>query len=232
MIGTLLLMVIVLTGCNAPTPTPLPITRAAPVIVPSPIVIVVVSTPLPTATPLPSPPPSYEIRLYEGRWQLRLVYHFQNIPYFRDIRYDGALDVQVDANGSITGAGTIYPLISTAPCGSQIREGGALNFTVSGRVDAPPNFDPDGSRPPLATLSLRPADLYKGDLFSVGCVEPSLFAKNWDINLLWESLRATDQLTFRIVLASPRRITRLTSLTGATGGTIPGVVTSEIQVGR
>lgn len=220
----MLLALLVLTGCNAAAPI-VAVTEARQAVVATPILIIVTSTPRPTATPLPRATLPYDISQVEGRWQAGIDYRLRGYPIFNDIRYSGSFEINVASDGTVTGSGTLYTTLDQPPCSAIAREGTNLAATLEGRLLPRAGGDVVGD------LTIKPRDAAMRQTFDLTCAA-SDHSQRATVAILWPALDAIGQLHFPVPFKTGVVVSELRNLTGPSGGTLYGTLTTEIRLSR
>lgn len=228
--GSTFLMLAILAAClgacrpAAAPPTPA-VTIARPAVVATTIIQVVTTTPIPTPTPTRPPTLAFDIAQVQGRWQMDLDYHLYGLPYWSDIRYNGSLEVNISERGVVSGKGTLYPILSQAPCQAFERDGAGVEFTLTGTLQP----DRLTARGVVGLLQIVPANPEVRQNLVLACADRARFRT---VALLWPALAAANQLNLRLTFAPNTVITSLRDLTGPTQGSLPAVLTTEIRLNR
>lgn len=192
------------------------------------ITVVVTRTPLPTATLTPTPTLPYDITAANGTWNVNMVFTLRGHQSFREVRFVGLAQINVDLTGQVTGSAEFYPSLNTPRCVSAVLDSDPLRAQVSGALRPDENGSP---AEPILDLSLVPADPLQRTALRLQC--PG-FEEVYDVSepLLWPALEAAGQLAFSLTLRAGFRESRVTDLIGPTAGGIRGALVSEIDVSR
>ena len=116
------LLIIVLAACNDDKKSDEPeatsvsgivapdATVVIPATIPPPVVTVVVTrTPAPSETPSATPTLNFPAYRVAGTWQMFVRFDINDGALVDKLGYSGSATIDVFANGTVTGAGTLYP---------------------------------------------------------------------------------------------------------------------------
>ncbi len=225
------LIAVLLAACdNTSQPTP----SATPPPPTIPAVITQIVTPLPTFTPQPTPTLAYDLVPVAGRWIVRFDMTVQDTGFAARLAYSGALDLQVQLDGTASGFGSLSQNIDNPPCEARVLDSQALTFTVRGTTY------PVGDQVAV-DLTIVPDAPDQVEHYALICPDYQ-DVRYIDQPFLWPALAAVpDQsfkggsvagLNWRLVLQSGQTATVSADLAQQTGGALQGQLSGDLRLQR
>ncbi len=201
----------------APTPRP-----PLPARVPTRIV-----TLAPTPTPLPTPTPtlSYALAPLLGNWLIDLSLQLREGITFDDVRFIGTLNVEVEADGTLSGDAEFYTTVWQPPCVTAALDPEPIRAALSGALE------PAEGGEVVAMLRLQPEDALRVTTLRLACPD---FPEGIQLSepMFWEAMRAADLLSFSLPLRVGWTRRFSADLSGISGGALYGTLYAELRLSR
>jgi hypothetical protein len=201
-------------------------TVVIPATIPPPVVTVVVTrTPAPSETPTATPTLNFPAYRVAGTWQMFVRFDINNGALVDKLGYSGSATVDVSDNGTVMGAGTLYPDPSDAACNIRPLNAPIYEFTIRGTLR------PDNERI-LMDIELVPTAYDAPESYYVFCPEDLNGPREvTQPNLIWPVLTQSERLKFTFDLDQPSyTVTFTEDIAALTGGVVQGLLAGELIV--
>ncbi|MBN1680792.1 MAG: hypothetical protein JW966_10905 [Anaerolineae bacterium] len=218
----ILVSITTLTACghdDSPTATPRPSATTIP-----PVVTRIVTS-VPTETPAPTPTLTVDLSTVTGRWVMYFELSISGSAFVQELHYNGAVDLLVEMDSSITGSGHFTSNLSDTACEARVLDTAPLVFSAHGRVLL-------DSTPFQAEIEIVPDDPLREENHALVCPDDYNSVRYRHQPILWTSLGAINWLRWTFLLESDQAFTVEADLAQATGGFVDGILRGEVLIYR